>query len=1270
MNGVPVPNHPAGSWKDGLSLNHRQAFATSLVESLKKIPIGGPPERIAKYAQQTENNAFDTAQSREEYFAIMRERIEYVRNTVDRRRNAVLNNNQVVPQGQSTHQSQPAQAPQPPLPSQHQAQFVPQQRPPEDVFNTMPMNQQTQQINPVAQFQQQPPQVQQPLQGTGQTAVPNVSGNQPQYNAAYENALRQLMSQQQHQQHQQQQQQQQNQQGRNIPIGMRPQQGQASISSQVTPQSQQQNAQTPRNAALLAMMQQQQARMQAQAQQGNVTTQQQQQSNQQIAQQIRQRLAQNGGRNNPTELQAMLQMLKQQQQRQQQAPQLQQQDQTAQQIPPPSQQQQDSQTSISMQQVRSATGQLMNDGNTPNNYSPIQQAQVQMFRKLVQAQKQQQQEQQSAVAGQIQQSRQMGLAMNATAQQPPMMLQNEQPIPGTQQQQIPQQPQQPLQQQNVMPRNGPHQRIATAQSAGRTAAIVQQAEQGQPQQPQLTRQQLDSTVKNYVLKSKIPQALLKMMPFLPSDVNTWTQIYNLMKSNSIPSDALPIIRNVHAQNEQLVRNLFTKQGQQAQRLANDASMPVGQRPIAVPGVIQQAAEDAKSSPVMINQQPTNQRPGAPGPKIDGSPSLPRVAMTNLPQHQLPQGSQPQQSTMNQQASMTIPHQYSSGQSTTPVMQQQQQQEAQMMYNNILSQSPQRKQTTPTIQHSQMPPHQPSQQNQWMVDAQQSQQQAAAQQLQEPLQPYIQQQNPAGQFGAEGAANVQRPSYGPEQQERDRTRIRELYEEVSRSRAKQSPVELLPEDQTKTREMILQLQEACRQMDRLIHWAHVNFHNESVTKRLIAMQFAYREQFEVLNRGIFYFTPESIAKFRVELSKFFNYVRRHQQLKQGNGGVALPMNMGMSTQQSASGSQVLQQQSQQAVAQGTPQQQIQQSQQLQVPPRRPPQPPMMMSTMPQQGGQQMSFEPNLAFAAQQQRQRQGNTDSTPTTANTVPPQQRPMQQQQPMMSQSQQQQAVSAGSFPAQQFVPQSMPGATPVSAPIPAPNARQPARRNQKATVVAATQSQLAVTAANNNAHSTPQNLQTSQRPNFSSPGQATVMPQAQLGMSGPGATAPEPSPVISSSASPQGVPIYTPTPLVEATQLKLPQNRKRPLGGMTSSNSTGTSPTIGSEPPLKKEKAEPKAGPKSKQTTAQAKAAAAQAALALAAEDANAKQRAVDEEVARKRRELAEKDPLGYALQALADICGVDPQTGKDIKETESSTTGILSQMKIMYSKILRGIC
>ncbi|KAK9359786.1 mediator complex subunit 15-domain-containing protein [Lipomyces starkeyi] len=596
----------------------------------------------------------------------------------------------------------------------------------------------------------------------------------------------------------------------------------------------------------------------------------------------------------------------------------------------------------------------------------------------------------------------------------------------------------------------------------------------------------------------------------------------------------------------------------------------------------------------------------------------------------------------------------------------------MMFNKILSQSPQRKQTTPTIQHSQMPPHQPSQQNQWMVDAQQSQQQAAPQQLQEPLQAYIQQQNPAGQFGPEGAANVEKPSYGPEQQERDRTRIRELYEEVSRSRSKQSPVELLPEDQTKTREMILQLQEACRQMDRLIHWAHVNFHNESVTKRLIAMQFAYRDQFEVLNRGIFYFTPESIAKFRVELSKFFNYVRRHQQLKQGNGGVALPMNMGVSMQQSASGSQVLQQQSQQAVSQGTPQQQIQQAQQLQVPPRRPPQP-QMMSTMPQQGGQQMSFEPNLAFATQQQRQRQGNTVSTPTTTNAVAPQQRPMQQQQPMMSQDQQQQAVSAGSFPAQQFVPQPMPGAaTPVSAPIPAPNARQPARRNQKATGAAATQAHVVGAAANGNAHSTPQNqVLTSQRPNFSLPGQVpAVMPQAQLGTLEPGATAPEPSPVISSSTSPQGVPIYTPTPLLEATQLKLPQSRKRPLGGMTSGKSTGSSPVIDTEPPLKKEKTEPKAGPKGKQASAQAKAAAAAQALAVAAEDANAKQRAAAEEVARKRRELAEKDPLGYALQAVADICGVDPQTGKDIKGTESPTTGILSQMKIMYSELLRGVC
>ncbi|KAK9385599.1 hypothetical protein V1515DRAFT_226433 [Lipomyces mesembrius] len=331
---------------------------------------------------------------------------------------------------------------------------------------------------------------------------------------------------------------------------------------------------------------------------------------------------------------------------------------------------------------------------------------------------------------------------------------------------------------------------------------------------------------------------------------------------------------------------------------------------------------------------------------------------------------------------------------------------------------------------------------------------------------------------------------------------------------------------------------------------------------------------------------------------------------------------------------------------------------------------MMSTMPQQGGQQMSFEPNLAFAAQQQRQRQGNTVSTPTTTNAVPPQPRPMQQQQQMMSQDQQQQAVSAGSFPAQQFVPQSMPGtATPVSASIPAPNARQPARRNQKATAVAATQDQVAVTAAYGNAYSTLQNqVLTSQRPNLSLPGQVpAVMPQ---GTSEPGATAPEPSPVISSSTSPQGVPIYTPTPLLEATQLKLPQSRKRPLGGMPSGKSTGSSPVVDSEPPLKKERAEPKGGPKGKQASVQAKAVAAAQALAVATEDANAKQRAAAEEVARKRRELAEKDPLGYALQAVADICSVDPQTGEDIKVTESSTTGILSQVKIMYSEILRGVC
>ncbi|KAJ8098924.1 hypothetical protein POJ06DRAFT_302787 [Lipomyces tetrasporus] len=287
------------------------------VESLKKIPIGGPPERIVKYAQQIENNAFETAQSRkEEYFAIMRERMEYVRNTVDhRRRNAALNNGQVqVPQGQAPqHPPQPPQPSDQPILPQQQAQFVPQQRP-EDMSNTVHMNQQPHQSNPLSQFQQQESQ-EQPPQAPGPWSVPNVSGDQPQYNAAYQNALRQLMSQQQ-QQHQQQQ----NQQGRNMPLTMQ-EQGQSGILSQATP-TLQQNHQNPRNAAILSamqqhqaailsMMQQQQALLQAHGQQGNVPTQQQQQSNQQLVQQLSQRFAQNGGPS-PAELQAVLQLLKQQ----------------------------------------------------------------------------------------------------------------------------------------------------------------------------------------------------------------------------------------------------------------------------------------------------------------------------------------------------------------------------------------------------------------------------------------------------------------------------------------------------------------------------------------------------------------------------------------------------------------------------------------------------------------------------------------------------------------------------------------------------------------------------------------------------------------------------------------------------------------------------------------------------------------------------------------------------------------------------------------------
>ncbi|KAK9249017.1 hypothetical protein V1506DRAFT_137117 [Lipomyces tetrasporus] len=1287
MNGAPRPvtNHTAGTWKEGFSLSHRQVFANSLVESLKKIPIGGPPERIVKYAQQIENNAFETAQSREEYFAIMRERMEYVRTTVDRRRNAALNNGQVqVPQGQAPqHPPQPPQPSQQPILPQQQAQFVPQQRPPEDMFNTVHMNQQPHQSNPLSQFQQQASQAQ-PPQAPGPVSDPNLSGNQPQYNAAYQNALRQLMSQQQQQQNQQQ--------GRNMPLTMQAQQGQSGILSQATP-TLQQNHQNPRNAAILSMMQQQQARLQAHGQQGNVPTQQQQQSNQQLAQQFRQRFAQNGGRGQAEAQAAMLQLIKQQQQRQQQAPQQQQQDQVMQQMQQSPQQPQDSQTSTSMQQVRSAAGQITNDGNTPNNYVPNQQAQMQMFRKLVQSQKQQ--EQQSAVAGQMQQPRRIGQMMNSAAQQQPIMTQRDQQLSGThlprqeQQEQDSQSqqhlPQQESQQPQVMQPNGPPQRAAIAQNAGRLPTNVLQTEQGQPpSHPQLTQQQLDATVKNYVLKSKIPQALLKIMSFLPPEVNTWTQIYNLMKSHSIPGDVLPIIRNVHAQNEQLVRNLFTKQGNQAQRFANDSqtSLQGSQLPMHMAGVIQ-VTEDAQSSPVMMNQQPTNQRPGAPVPKIEGSPSSSRDAMMTVQQHQISQGPQPQHLAMNQQASMTIPHQYS-GQNTTPIVAnmnitpQQQQQQAQMSYNKILTQSPQRKQTTPIIQPSQMPSHnQP--QHQWMMDSQQTSQQISAQQVQQPLQGNIPLQNVAGQVELERASNSQKPPYGPEQQEQDRARIRELYEEVSRSRTKQPPVELLPEDQTKTREMILQLQEACRQMDRLIHWAHANFHNDSVTKRLIAMQFAYRDQFEVLNRGIFYFTPESIAKFRVELSKFFNYVRRHHQLKQGNGGASIPMNMGMPLQQSASGSHVLmpQQQGQQTVAQVTPQDRIQQGQQVQMPPGRLPQQ-QMMSAMPHQGGQQMTFEPNLASA--DLRQRQGNATPTPTTTSAIPPQQQPaqQQQQQQQMMMSQPRQGVAAGSYSAQQFVPQSIPGsAMPVSAPIPAPTPRQSSRRNQKAPAAAGAQAQAAVAAGNGVPQPTPKQFPNTapraQRQSVPLPGQLPgqapiIIPQPQPGKSENPSAAVRPSPVVSSAASPQG--LHTPMAHFDPAQLKVPQSRKRSLGVTTSGRSNESIPVIDSEPPLKKEKTEPKAAAKGKQTAAQVKAAAAAQTLAVAAEDANAKQRAAAEEIAAKRRELAVKDPLGYALQAIADICGVDPQTGKDVEGPDSSRTGILSQVKVMYSELLPAIC
>ena len=58
--------------------------------------------------------------------------------------------------------------------------------------------------------------------------------------------------------------------------------------------------------------------------------------------------------------------------------------------------------------------------------------------------------------------------------------------------------------------------------------------------------------------SPIPPPLLNKMPKLPAGVNTWNQIFDLIRKRLIPPDMVPTIRDIHGMHLQL----FIRQQQQ------------------------------------------------------------------------------------------------------------------------------------------------------------------------------------------------------------------------------------------------------------------------------------------------------------------------------------------------------------------------------------------------------------------------------------------------------------------------------------------------------------------------------------------------------------------------------------------------------------------------------------------------------------------------------------------------------------------------------------
>ncbi|KAK9478175.1 hypothetical protein V1514DRAFT_331812 [Lipomyces japonicus] len=710
----------------------------------------------------------------------------------------------------------------------------------------------------------------------------------------------------------------------------------------------------------------------------------------------------------------------------------------------------------------------------------------------------------------------------------------------------------------------------------------QTAQQQQPQVhaadqsvPNTTNPNAPQELRNVVMKMPIPPILLKTLTFLPPDVNTWPQIFRLIQSNSISKEMLPIVKSVHTQHENWVRTLYAQQQmqrqqqqQQQQQQQNVDLVQVGAHGHQKPGMSQNMQQQFNAN--------------------NNANNSPMVSINSMIREQPQQLQQPIMSGSGHQQAMTIPHQYPVNQNTTPLMHNMnlpQQANQQSMFNsNVQEQSPQRTQVTPQLGPQVLPQQQQQQQQQrnWMGP---QKKQGQPQQID---------QHNQGEMNISG-----QKVYGNDQQERDRVRLHELYEEVGNSKAKSQPLDLSQEEAMKVRASVTQIQEACRQLERLIQWAHISLRNETVTRKLIYMQLAYREQFEAMNRGIFYFNLQSIMQFRQELSKVFNFVRRTQQ-KNVPGGNLQPG------------------QAHQAVsppmAQASPRFVPQQVQSSPIPSQQP---------LLQNQASSSSFDGNVMATHQQ-----------PTRGRGANAQVQQQQNQQNLPNEGSVQQQKPQQSFMA---VTQ-----------VPVANARGRGRGKAQPQVQSSTtQATIPI--------STPANFisgQTSTADNLN-----ITLPATSTKMS--------PTSSFSGMNSPQGVPVYTQTAPLDASQLKLPQNRKR----SATSKVGGSSPVVELEPPLKKEKTETKGPGRGRPPSSAAKYNQAQTGPTFQQLEEASKQKAavLAEEEATKRRELAQNDPLSYALQAIAEVCAVDPITGNSLVTSEKAPILSLAKpLKVLYTSIV----